>query len=138
MLPQESDGEATAEDLRKAMCNSDCTTAIAGLSSACKHDPIFSQAIAVAHACQDLHENSQCVDVAATFRQIVDTECCGSPGACTSGAMPATCSLQCSMSVLPFLERCGAAVLTPQTPTGGKGQADYMNELGALCSPHRR
>lgn len=137
MLPGETDGSATAEDLRKAMCNSDCTTAIAGLSTACRHDPIFAQAIGVADACRDIHESSQCVDVADSFKQIVDSECCGSPGACTSGAMPATCSVQCSLSVLPFLERCGAAVMADQTGTGGTAEASYMDDLAALCSTHR-
>ena len=82
LLPGQSDGAATAADLRKAMCNSDCTTAIAGLSTACRHDPIFAQAIDVADACRDIHESSQCVDVADSFKQIADSECCGSPVAC--------------------------------------------------------
>lgn len=138
LLPGQSDGAATAADLRKAMCNSDCTTAIAGLSTACRHDPIFAQAIDVADACRDIHESSQCVDVADSFKQIADSECCGSPGACASGAMPNTCSAACSMSVLPFIERCGAAVTAHQTDTGGKVEASYMDELAALCSPHRR
>jgi hypothetical protein len=138
LLPEQTDGGATAEDLRKAMCNSECTTAIAGLSTACRHDPLFAQAIGVADACRDIHESSQCVDVADAFKQIVESECCGSTGACTSGAMPDTCSVQCSMSVLPFLERCGAAVMAHQTDTGGKAEPSYMDDLAALCSPHRR
>jgi hypothetical protein len=52
--------------------------------------------------------------------------------------MPNTCSAACSMSVLPFIERCGAAVAAHQTDTGGKAEASYMDELAALCSPHRR
>ena len=138
LLPEQSNGAATAEDLRKAMCSSDCTLAIAGLSTACRHDPIFAQAIEVADACRDIHENSQCVDVADAFTQIVHSECCGSPGACASGAMPNTCSAACSMSLLPFLDRCGAVVMAHQTDTGDKAEVSYMDEMAALCSPHRR
>ena len=143
LLPTEEAAAATGEDMRKAMCNSGCTTAIAGLSTACRHDPVFADAIDVAEACRDIHENSQCVDVADTFQKIAESECCGSAGVCAAGALPDTCSLECSMSVLPFLERCGGAVADP--PAGGGGGpaskaagAGLMTELAELCSPHRR
>lgn len=140
MLPGEDAAAATGEDLRKAMCNSGCTTAIAGLSTACRHDPVFAQAIDVADACRDIHESSQCVDVADTFQNIAESECCGgSAGGCAAGTLPDTCSLKCSMSVLPFLERCGDAVADP--PAGGSGNAgggSLMTKLAELCSPHRR
>lgn len=139
LLPEVQDGTETAEALRKAMCNSECTTSIAGLSTACKHDPVFAQVIDIADDCKDIHENSQCVDVADRFQEIVKSECCSSPSACTTtGAVPDTCSVQCSMSVLPFLERCGAALNTPQTTAEGTAGSSYMNQLAALCAPHRR
>lgn len=69
-----------ADDPLAAFCNSPCSKSVAALSSACKRDPLFSQAIGLEAACKDLHETGQCTDLKGTFDNIVTAECCGSNG----------------------------------------------------------
>ena len=76
LLPGVPTGDPSADDPRLALCNSGCATAVGGLSSACKRDPVFAPVISIADACTDIHEGAQCTDVAASFAMMVATECC--------------------------------------------------------------